>query len=232
MAEGHRKRLRERYLQGGISAVSEIEIIELLLYNAVPRKDTREIAEKLINKFGSIYNIIEAPQEEVESVESIGRSIAAFLHCLKDFIFFYNLGNVHPGRYFSMITDIGDYIVQKYGNVESEVFIQLCMDSECHILSEALISVGSQFEVSVSASAVVEHACRAQSNHIILAHNHPSGLAIPSQADIETTRQLCKGLNDLGIYIMDHIIFEKDDYVSLKASNMKKTAAVPAVSFF
>ena len=121
MAEGHRKRLRERYLQGGISAVSEIEIIELLLYNAVPRKYTREIAEKLINKFGSIYNIIEAPQEEVESVESIGRSIAAFLHCLKDFIFFYNLGNVHPGRYFSMITDIGDYIVQKYGNVENQV---------------------------------------------------------------------------------------------------------------
>lgn len=220
MAEGHRKRLRDRYLKDGIGSVSETEILELLLFNVMTRKDTRGLAERLMQKFGSIYRIIEAPPEELSGIEGLGESVYTFLHCLKDFIFFYNLGNVRRGKYMGVTSDIGYYIMEKYGGVESEVLLQLCLDDGFRILDEDLLTIGSRSQVRFNVSAIVERACRAKCSYIVIAHNHPSGLAIPSLRDLETTRQLYEGLSSLGIFLLDHIIFEKDDFVSLRDSNL------------
>lgn len=220
MAEGHRKRLRDRYLKEGIGSVSETEILELLLFNVMTRKDTHGLAERLMQKFGSIYNLVEASPEDLSGIAELGESVFAFLRCLKDFIFFYNLGNVRRGKFMGVTSDIGYYIMEKYGGVQTEVLLQLCLDDGFRIVSEDLITIGTRSGLQFNANAIVEKACRAKCNYVVIAHNHPSGLAIPSNRDLETTRQLYEGLNGLGIFLLDHIIFEKDDFVSLRDSNL------------
>lgn len=220
MAEGHRKRLRERYLRDGIGGVSETEILELMLFNVIPRRDTRALAERLIDRFGSIYNLVEASPADLSNVPELGESVYTFLRSLKDFIFFYNLGNVRKGKYLGLTSDIGESIVQKYGGVRREILIQVSLSSEFRILAEDLITIGTSSEIAFSAGSIVERACRAKADSVIIAHNHPSGLALPSSCDLLTTVRLDEGLRELGIFLLDHLIFERNDFISLKESGL------------
>lgn len=220
MGEGHRKRLKQKYIDNGIHGLSDVEVLELILFYAVPRKDTNPLAKRLLNRFENLWNIVEAPVSELEKVEGLGDGVFLFLRILKDFALLHSSQKKNIGKYIGISADIGYYLLDKYSGYKIEIVILICLNARQQIISEKIISKGNDSSVNISLTTIVEEARKTGSSIVILAHNHPSGLAIPSYQDVKTTRQLHKDLRNLKITLLDHIIFEAKDFISMYESDL------------
>ena len=217
--EGHRQRLLRRFLEEGLDRFEPHNKLELLLFYAIPRKDTNEVAHRLIQTFGSFSAVLDAPIEDLERVEGIGHASATYLKVM---------GEIARAYYVDRQTDIildstqkaGAYLMPRFLGRTQEVVYQVCLDQKCRVLNIALMHEGSVHSTEVNLRKIVGNALKYNATGVILAHNHPGGVALPSPEDLATTRQLKDTLRPMGINLIDHIIVADRDFVSLADSGI------------
>ena len=217
--DGHRARKKAQFRQHGLDGFADHEVLELLLYYAIPRKDTNEIAHRLLQKFGSLQNVFAAPAEELAKVDGVGESAALFLTLLPQ-VQKRAMRSGGKERVLNSVDKCGRYFLELLGHERQELLYQACLDGKGKVLSSRCLAEGDVSMAAVSVRQVVEYALRAGAVGVVLAHNHPSGVALPSQEDIATTRLIRDALRTMNIQLVDHIVVADGDYVSMAASGM------------
>jgi len=215
----HRQRLRDRFLKEGLDNFDELYVLELLLFYCIPRVDTNPIAHRLLDHFGSLNNVLNATAEELEKVEGIGKNTSTFLSLITQVGRYYQVRQSEPGKILRTIDQCGNYLVPYFFGREQETVFMLCLDAKCKVICCKMVGEGSVNSANIPIRRVVEMALAANATTVILAHNHPSGLAIPSADDILTTQRIAAALKTVEIVLADHIVVSKDDYVSITQSN-------------
>lgn len=217
--DGHRQRVRERFLSEGLDTFQEHQVLEMLLFYCFSRKDTNELAHRLIDAFGSLYQVLEAPIQDLERVPGIGKNAAVFLSFIAQFSRYYQINKtVNSGDILSTPDECGAYLSPYFLSRKNEVVFLLCLDAKCKVLCCKMVGEGSVNSAGVSVRSIVELALNSNATTVILAHNHPSGLAFPSAEDIKTTQMVAVALHGVDVILADHMIFADHDYVSMVQS--------------
>ena len=214
----HRQRVRERYLKEGLDGFSEVQVLELLLFYVIPRQDTNPIAHRLIDRFGSLHQVLEAPVEELEKVEGIGPNAALLLSLITAVARVYAVNRTEKQKILRTIEDCGEYLKSFFIGRRSEMVYFLCLDAKCKVLGCREIGEGSVNSANVPIRRIVETALGLNATSVVLAHNHPSGIALPSGEDVLTTHRVAAALSTVDIVLVDHIVVADDDYVSMVQS--------------
>ena len=220
---GHRGRLKRLYEEYGIDALSDHEVIELLLYYSIPRKDTNKIAHELLNSFGSLENIFAAPMSALVKVNGIKSNSALLIKLLPDIAVRIEKSKSRNVTRLQTPAQIGDYLMPYFANRVTEAVMFLALDSKQRIVCCKQISEGNFNSANINIRLIIEEALKYNAAYIILAHNHPSGTALPSLADINTSKDIYAICQSIGVVFYDHLIFAGDDFVSFAESGgMKK----------
>lgn len=215
IGEGHRGRLRERFLQSGLDGFLDYEIIELLLTLGTPRKDCKQPAKEAIVKFKSLTGALNATIEELQQIKGIGPSNAFGIKLFQAISERYSREKITPDNLLNSPQLVFEYLKEKIGKEKKEHFMILCFDTRNNLIADN-ISVGTLNASLVHPREVFKKAILNNSSHVIVAHNHPSGDPTPSEDDILTTRRLVESGKILGIAVVDHVIVTQNSFVSLK----------------
>lgn len=217
--DGHRQRLIQRFLEEDLDNFEPHNVLELLLFYAIPRKDTNELAHVLIDTFGSLKGVFDAPYEELIKVTGIGPNTAALLKLVPSLTRTYYSSDAR-----SVILDTseksGEYFLPYYIGQTEEVVRLACLDAGGKVISNQILHRGSANAAEVNIRKIVNIALRNNAMGVILAHNHPGGLPLPSEEDVATTKSIREALMPMGILLMDHIIVAGQDYVSMARSGI------------
>lgn len=217
---GHRKRLKDRFRKDGLDGFTDIQILELLLFFGIPRRDTNEIAHALLDRFGTLHQVLETPTHELEKVDGIGEQASTLLNLTREIARSYAVSRAEEDKILSTIAECGNYLKSFFIGKRNETVYLLCLDAKCKVLGCTEVGQGSVNCASVSVRKIVETALSLNATSVVLAHNHPSGVAVPSDEDRLTTRRVAMGLDAVGIVLADHIVVADGDYVSMVESNM------------
>ena len=217
--DGHRRRKREQFLQHGLDGFADHEVLELLLFYAIPRQDTNETAHRLLEKFGSLQGVFSAPAEELAKVKGVGEGAAAFLALLPAALRRVSLSGSEE-TILNSVKAAGAYFGRLLQGERREVLYLVCLDSKGKVLGCTRLSSGSVSAAPVSVREVVEIALRCDASRVLLGHNHPSGVALPSDEDRQITLQIRQALATMDIVLVDHIVVADGDFVSMAASGM------------
>ncbi|MFI3312398.1 MAG: JAB domain-containing protein [Eubacteriales bacterium] len=220
--DGHRGRLKKRFLETGLSGFDDVTTLELYLTYAIPRQDTRKIAKNLIEKFGDLATVMEAPLELLEQVEGIGRSAATLLLLCHQIQKRHLIQRATFHKFLTSTGQCGEYLVPYFFGLRDEVVYLLCLDSKCMVLDCRMIFQGGINTASVSVRKIVELAVACNATSVVLSHNHTNGVALPSLEDKRTTATLRTALTAVGIELADHIIVAGEDFVSMADSGFFK----------
>lgn len=216
--KGHRERLKQRFLEEGLDNFTDIQVLELLLFYAIPRSDTNPIAHRLLDHFGSLSQVLEADVEELKKVSGIKDHAATLLALVIDLCRYYQVNCAQQTEVLTTLEACGKYLVPRFFGRTRETVFLLCLDAKCKVLCCKEIGEGSVNAASISVRKVVETALNANATTVVLAHNHPSGIAVPSNEDIQTTRSIAAALHAVEIHLADHIVVAEEDYVSMVQS--------------
>lgn len=216
--DGHRQRLRERFLKDGLDHFDKIQVLELLLFYCVPRKNTNLLAHALLDHFGSFEGVLNATPAELMKVPGVGENVATFLSLLKATWRYYKIESAKVHKALNTLEACGNYLLPYFVNQDVEMVYLLCLDAKCKVICCRLVGEGSVNSANVSVRKIVETALNANATSVILAHNHPSGVAIPSAEDIQTTIRLSKALRAVEVVLVDHLVVADGDYVSIAQS--------------
>ena len=219
--QGHRERIREKFLKNGIDGFAEYEILELLLTYCIPRKDTKPIAKELLNKFKSLDNIFKADFDKLSAIDGLGKNSIVFLKLIGDLpsiIYKDELKNKKLVDKETLKISNKDillkYLRNKIGYEEIEKFYVLYLSSSNEVIEFEENSVGTLDRSSVYPREIYKKIINLNAKSIILAHNHPSDNITPSKCDIELTNEIAKGLKNFGALLIEHIIITKNSYFS------------------
>lgn len=213
--DGHRKRVVHRYLESGIDGMEPHQILELVLFYAIPRRDTNEIAHRLLKEFGSVSGVVDAPTDDLLKVEGIGENAAALLKLIPELTRYYYT-ELHTEICLNTAQKAGEYLIPRFIGWRDEVVYLVCLDAKCRAISCTLIYRGSVNSSEVNLRKAAAVALKYNASNVILAHNHPGGVALPSREDIQTTQRVREALRVIGVGLVDHIIVADDDFVSLR----------------
>jgi len=213
---GHRDRLRARFLEAGSDALADYEMLELILFRAIPVRDVKPLAKDLLEKFGSFAEVISAPRERLMEVEGIGESVATDIKIIAAAAQRLVKGQVRKRPVLSSWSSVLDYCRTAQAFSEKEQFRILFLDKRNQLIADEVQQQGTVDHTPVYPREVVKRALELSATAIILVHNHPSGDPTPSSADIEMTKQVAIIAKPLGVQLYDHIIVGKDGHVSLK----------------
>lgn len=215
--DGHRQRLKTEFLARPDS-FPDHKLLELLLFYANPRSDTNPLAHELMDHFGSLAGILDATPEELQKVKGVGEHAAVLFKAVKEF----------SGRYLTVRTQVDDiarstrdfYTLLRpyFFGARNEMLCLLCLDGKHKVLGIRRLGEGNVNAVNITTRLIAEAALSLNASAVVLAHNHVSGIAFPSDEDIATTNSLAPILNTLGVALVDHLIFVDDDMVSLRDS--------------
>lgn len=218
---GHRERLKNRFLTEGLDDFTDIQVLELLLFYAVARQDTNPIAHRLLDHFGSLSRVLEASPEELKKVKGISDHTATLLHLIPQISRYYQVDSAQRIEILTSLDACGAYLVPYFFGRNVETVFLLCLDAKCKVLCCKEIGEGSVNSASISVRKVVETALAANATTVILAHNHPSGVALPSDEDVQTTRRIAAALSAVEIHLADHVVVAEGDYVSMVQSGFR-----------
>ena len=213
--DGHRDRLRQSYLEHGLMSMNDINALELLLFYAIPRRDTNEIAHRLLDRFGSLDGVFSASAEELQEVEGIGENAAALLTLIPEIMKKSRVSKAREIRQIRSSDDAGACLLPYFLNERDEVVYLLCLDTKRCVICCAEMGRGVVNSVDAGIRRIVEKALKVRASSVIIAHNHPDGIALPSREDEVFTRALYNALETVGIRLEDHIIVAEDDYTSM-----------------
>lgn len=216
--DGHRKRMRQRFLAEGLDQFTDVQVLEILLFYCIARQDTNPIAHALLDHFGSLSQVLEAPVEELCKVEGIGENTAVFLRLITQVGRCYLTDRASKAKVLPTLESCAKYLQNFFFGRNVETVYLLCLDAKCKMLCCKKISEGDVNSTSLSVRKVVEAALNTNASSVVLAHNHPGGLAIPSNEDIQTTMRIAAALRAVDVNFVDHILVTDDDYVSLAQS--------------
>ena len=219
--KGHRDRLKKRFLENGLDNFTDIQVLELLLFYAIPVRDTNEIAHNLLNHFGGLAQVLQADVEELKKIPYIKGHAATLLALVIDLCRYYQVNCAKETEILTTLEDCGNYLVPRFFGRTRETVFLLCLDAKCMVICCKEIGEGSVNAASISVRKVVETALNANATTVILAHNHPSGIAVPSNEDIQTTRRIAAALSAVEIHLADHIVVAEGDYVSMVQSGYR-----------
>ena len=216
MHEGHRERIRKKFMLHGLDNFEDHEILELMLFYAVPRKDTNKIAHRLINTFGSIPAIFDAPINLLKEVEGVGESVAVFIKLMPELTRVYSERKFSAPSHSLELKCLCDKLCLKFiGRTEEAVAIML-FDAKGKVIYDGIVNKGTVNAVEMYSRKIIELVVLYNACSLILAHNHPSGVAVPSQADINSTKHLSRVLHNMRVTLLDHIVVADDDYISMR----------------
>lgn len=215
----HRKRLRNELLQNGFNA-SEHRVLEYLLFCCHAQKDVNPLAHKLIDKFGSFKNVLEASYSDLIKIPDVGEITAHFLTSLLPVFAYYNhqKSNTLKTR-MQTRKDFVDYFNLKILDKEYESLFVIAVNAKYEILDSKIIRSGKENEVEIDYMDIVTFIGNSKAKRVVVMHNHPSGDATPSGSDIKNTKELLKRLNIVGVDLIDHIIVANSGYYSFVENN-------------
>lgn len=218
--EGHRGRLRERFLQGGLEAFLDYEIVELLLTLGTPRKDCKDMAKAAIKKFGGLHGALDATLDELQTIKGIGPSNAFGIKLFQAVAERYAKEKIPTKVSFSSSMEIANYLREKLGKEKKEHVMLVMLDSQNNLIDFKSISTGTLNSSLIHPREIFAPAIRSLATHIIIAHNHPSGNLEPSVEDLKVTQRLHSVGKTVGIEMIDHIIISKEGYTSLREQGL------------
>lgn len=222
---GHRSRMRDRYLKYGFDSFQEHEILEMILYNCYTRRNTNDIAHKLLDTFGSISAVLEAPVDLLVKA-GISESVAVSLKMIPDICrIYYDNRNNTKSKIITLDT-LGAYFSNKFIGRSDECLYLLLLDSKGKELFCGVVSYGSINSSDVPVRKIVDLSLRYNAAFAVISHNHPSGVAIPSKADLYVTEVLFNTLKSVGVRLIDHIIVADDDCTSLRDTELSKVLII------
>lgn len=216
---GHRARVRKKFLLNGIDSFETHEVLELLLFYAVPMKNTSELAHNLLDSFGSISAVLDAPVDALMNT-GLTETQAVLLRLIPEISRLY-IDDKHNND--SKIIDdetLPDKILRKFIGRENENVLLLLLDAKGKEVFCGIVSKGSLNDTSLPVRKIVDYSLRYNAKSVIIAHNHPSGVALPSREDMETTANLKSALDVIGVRLLDHYIVADNDCVSLAQSRI------------
>ncbi|MCX7311903.1 MAG: DNA repair protein RadC [Alphaproteobacteria bacterium] len=213
---GHRERLRERFLQAGPDAVTEYELLELVLFRAIPRRDVKPLAKALIAKFGSFSEVVSAPRPRLREIDGLGEAAIAEIKIVQAAAGRLTRGEAKKRTVLSSWSAVLAYCRATMAFAEKEQFSIIFLDKRNQIIADETQQTGTVDHTPVYPREVVKRALELSATALILVHNHPSGDPTPSRADIQMTQQIVEIAKPLGISVPDHIIVGKEGHASLK----------------
>jgi DNA repair protein RadC len=213
---GHRERLRSRFMEAGAQALADYEMLELVLFRAVPRRDVKPLAKTLLAKFGSFAEVISAPPKRLAEVDGLGEAAITELKVVQAAAHRLAKGQVKKRPVLSSWSSVLEYCRAAQGFAEKEHFRLLFLDKRNQLIADEVQQSGTVDHTPVYPREVVKRALELSATAIILVHNHPSGDPTPSRADIQMTQAIIEVAKPLGINVYDHIIVGKEGHASLK----------------
>lgn len=220
-AKGHRERVRKKFLENGFNGLEDYEVLELLLFYVIPRKDTKAIAKELIKKFKTLANVLKADTLELKTIDGLGDVAITFLKmmgALPEKIYEDKLKNqklIKDDR--NKITDkevLLSFLRNKIGYEDVEKFYVIYLSSSNEVIAFEESSSGTLDRSSIYPREIYKRVIMENAKSIIIAHNHPSGNTCPSKCDIDITNEIAKGLKNFGALLLEHIIITRDSYFS------------------
>lgn len=218
--KGHRMRLKEHFLADGIDSFELHNALELLLFYALPRMDTNVIAHNLINTFGSISAVFDAPFKELIKVDMVSENAATLLKLIPSMARVYLTDKHSDVRVFDNPKVIGEYFIDRFIGYTNEIVYLMLLDSSLQLIACEKISEGSVSTAGISIRTVVDLVVKHNACAVVLAHNHPRGIAVPSADDLAVTSRMKLAMKTLEIRFVDHIIVSQNDYVALIANGI------------
>lgn len=214
--EGHRERMRKQLKTSGMDSLSDVQVLEMLLYYAAPRGDTNPAAHALLKRFGTLDGVFSAPETELRKIDGVGEAAAQLLLLVPQVARRCLMSRSTQIQVLDTTSKCGQYLLPFFHGEREEVVYLLCLDAKCKALDCVLIHRGGVNVASIAARKVVKTALDANATSVVLAHNHPSGLALPSPEDRQTTLVLKRALEAVGVVLADHIIVADGDFVSMR----------------
>jgi len=218
--QGHRKRLRERFIKGGLAGFHDYEVLELLISYCIPRKDTKPLAKKLLKRFKSVGAVLEAPENILRATEGIGESTAYFLRLVHEIGVKSLREDVIGREYIKSGNDIIRFCQKSIGGLRYEVFQVLFLSVAGELLAEEEIDRGTLTQAAVYPRKIIERAFYHNAAILVLVHNHPGKTLTPSLMDMEVTKKVKKAAEGVEISIWDHVIITSEGYLSFKESGL------------
>jgi len=217
--DGHREKVRSRFLSGGLEHFADHEALELLLFYAIPRRDTNPIAHELMNRYGSLSAVLAAPVEDLQKVEGIGENAAILLKLVPAICYKARLSDAkRQDVVLNTSVRVGTYLLEHFINEKNETIYQLCLDRKGKALSCKRLGEGNIGSAALDIRRMMENAILSNASAVVLAHNHPSGVALPSPEDFAATDRAKAALETIGVVLSDHIIVADGTFVSMADS--------------
>lgn len=216
--DGHRQRLRERFAKYGMESFNEHEVLELLLYYVIPRSDTNGIAHNLVNKFGSFRQVLEASYDQLLQVDGVGPNTALYLSALRESYRYLAISKVRERPILRNAEEYAAFVKDFYFSTKVETVYLLCLDAMNAVIECAKISEGEAVSVEIPSRTLADVALRTNAVSAVLVHNHPRGLALPSEEDVIATDVVAQVLNMTNVRLLDHIIISEGGMISLANS--------------
>lgn len=218
--DGHRDRLKSRFAEHGLESFNDINALELLLFYAIPRKDTNVMAHDLVDRFGSLSGVFDASLRELTEVPGIGENTALLIKLVPQMMKKCQLSKVNDIRVFRSSHDLGRFLVPRFMDERDELALLLCLDSRKSLICCRVLNRGVVNAVDITVRRLVELALKNKAASLVLAHNHPEGIALPSREDEAFTRKAAEALRLMGMELVDHIIVAGDRYFSMRDSGL------------
>jgi DNA repair protein RadC len=217
---GHRKRLREKFLKSGLAGFHDYEIVELLLSLGTPRKDCKLPAKEAIKRFQTLRGVLEAPADELQKIESIGRHSVFGIKLVQEVAREFLKAKILDKPFYSSSREVFDYLYHAMRDLKKEIFKVMYLNSQNQIIDTIDLSEGTVNSSSVAPREVIEGAIKHNAVSLIFVHNHPSGNPEPSASDKRITRELVYAGKITDIKVLDHIIIGNDKYYSFAGTGL------------
>ena len=216
---GHRKRMRDRVEQQGFANLEPHEALELVLYFTNPRKNTNKLAHELIDRFGDFAGVLEASEADLMTVDGVGPSTARMLHLLPEISRYYTKCRTQERKCLKTTEQLTAYLAQQFEGAVQERALLLALDSRSRVKATLWLRDGTSDRVSFAIKDVVAAALKGGTDSVVLCHNHPNGVALPSREDLQATENIVRALGLVRVHLRDHIILTETESFSMREEN-------------
>ena len=221
MHDNHRQRMMERCLQTGFSSFADHEVLEMLLYYSKPRVDTNEVAHELLERFGRIDNVFEASIEELTQIDGIGLHSAVLMQLIRESARRYTKAVMQIRKRYENIREVAEFAYAGFVGATVEQLYLYLFNNGMEMIDSVLLTTGAINSAEISSRLMLEKAIRKRASCAILAHNHPHGMAVPSESDIQLTYNAAEVLGLINIPLLEHLVFAENRFACIMKSHYR-----------